>query len=207
MKPREDIYRKTIELYEKLGKKYVEDIAGTDIRELPDFVGLLPRGSRVLDVGCAGGRDSKKFLEAGFEVVGIDLVDVFLEEARKNTPRAKFIKMDLLDLEFPDNHFDGIWAIAVLLHLKKEDIPKALKGFRRVLKSKGILYIRVKRGSGEKYKEERLSDGEKRFFSYFLKNELERFVKNAGFRIISSKIFSDLLGRKNLKWIGLLAEK
>lgn len=207
MKHQKDIYRKTIELYEKLGKKYVEDIAGADIRELPDLVKALPKGGRVLDVGCAGGRDSKKFIEAGFEVIGIDLVDVFLEEARKNVPQAKFIKMDLLNLGFSDNYFDGIWANAVLLHLKKEDTPQALKGFRRVLNSKGKLYISVKRGRGEQYKEERLSGGEKRFFSYFLKNELERFVKNAGFRIISSKIFPDTLGRKDLKCIGLLAEK
>ena len=207
MKPKENIYQKTIELYERLGKKYVEDIASADIRELPDFIEALPKGGRVLDVGCAGGRDSKKFVEAGLEVIGIDLVDVFLEEARKNVPQAKFIKMDLLGLEFPDNHFDGIWANAVLLHLKKEDVPRALKGFNRVLKHKGKLYIGVKRGSGEKYKEERLSGGEKRFFSYFLKNEMEKFVRDAGFRIISSKIFPDTLGRKDLKWIGILAEK
>jgi hypothetical protein len=83
----------------------------------------------------------------------------------------------------------------------------ALKGFYRILGPKGKLYIGVKRGSGEKYKEERLSGGEKRFFSYFFKNELEKFVKNAGFRIVSSKIFPDSLGRKDLKWIGLLSEK
>lgn len=207
MESKEDIYKKTVELYEKLGKKYIEGIAGAVIRELPDFIILLPRGGKVLDVGCAGGRDSKKLVEAGFEVTGIDLVNVFLEEARKNVPQAKFIKMDLLELEFPGNYFDGIWAEAVLLHLKKEDIPRALKGFYRILRPKGKLYIDVKRGSGEKYKGERLSGGEKRFFSYFLKNEFEKFVKDADFRIVFSKILPDSLGRKDVKWIGIWAEK
>jgi ubiquinone/menaquinone biosynthesis C-methylase UbiE len=108
MKSEEDTYKKTIELYEKLGKKYLEDIAGVVIRELPNFMRALPKGGKVLDVGCAGGRDSKKLVEAGFEVTGIDLVNVFLEEAEKNVPQAKFIRMDLLNLEFPDNYFDGI---------------------------------------------------------------------------------------------------
>lgn len=207
MESKENTYQKTIEIYEKLSKRYIKDIAGTNIKQLPDFVKLLPKVSRVLDVGCAGGRDSKKFIKAGFEVVGIDLVDVFLKEAKKSVPQAEFIKMDLLNLKFSDNYFDGIWANAVLLHLKKEDIPQALKGFHRILKPKGKLYVSVKRGRGEKHKEEKLSGENKRFFSYFLKNELEGFIKNAGFKIISSNIFPDSLGRQDLKWIGVLLEK
>lgn len=207
MKSKEDKYRKTIELYERLGKRYIENVAGVTIKEFPDFVKLLPKCGRVLDVGCTAGRDSLKFVQEGFEVVGIDLVDVFLKEARKSVPQAKFLKMDLLELNFSKDHFDAIWANAVLLHIAKKDIPNALKGFYRVLKPGGKLHIGVKRGKGEKYKEEWLSGGEKRFFAYFFKNELEKFVKEAGFKIISSKIFPDELGRKDTKWIGILAEK
>lgn len=192
-----------------MGKNYTESIAGANIAKLSDFIKILTqaKGGKILDVGCAGGRDSKKLTEAGFEVTGIDLVEVFLEIARISVPAANFIKMNLLNLGFPDDYFDGIWANAVLLHLRKQDVPIALNNFYRVLKCGGKLYIGVKRGRGEKYVEERLSGGEKRFFSYFYKNEFEDFLRNAGFRLISSTMSSDSLGRNSLKWIELLAEK
>jgi SAM-dependent methyltransferase len=41
----------------------------------------LPEGSRVLDVGCGGGRHARALKQAGFEVVGIDLSPDLLTEA------------------------------------------------------------------------------------------------------------------------------
>ncbi|TSC74979.1 MAG: methyltransferase type 11 [Parcubacteria group bacterium Gr01-1014_30] len=202
-----DIYKRTIQTYEKLGSKYTKGIKNIKVKEFPEFVKILPKGGRVLDIGCATGRDSKRFLQKGFKVVGIDLVDSFLREARSDMPQAKFIKMDLFNLNFPSNYFDAVWANAVLLHIKKKDIPKALKGFYKILKSKGKLHIRVKQGKGARYKAERLSVGEKRLFVYFSSSELERLVKKAGFSIIITRIFPDELRRKDVKWISLWAEK
>ena len=90
-------YKKTIEAYVKLGEKYLGH--GKTAREFPEFIKLLPKGGRVLDVGCAGGRDSKRFTQKGFKVIGIDLVDLFLKIARKNVPKAKFIKGNILDFK------------------------------------------------------------------------------------------------------------
>ena len=36
------------------------------------FISLLPAGGKVLDAGCGSGRDSKAFLEQGFEVTAFD---------------------------------------------------------------------------------------------------------------------------------------
>jgi len=207
MKSRGNKYKKTIELYKKLGEKYIKDIKKFTPKEFPGFVKLLSKGNRVLDVGCAGGRDSKKFIRKGFKVIGVDLVDSFLKEARKTVPEAKFIKMDVCKLKFPKNYFDAIWANAILLHIKKKDIPKALKGFFKILKPGGKLHIRVKKGTGRGYKKEKLSGGKKRLFTYFLKDELEKSVEKTNFKIISSKIFPDDLGRKEIKWISIWAEK
>lgn len=207
MRAKKDRYKSSIELYEELGKDYIKDIDKITPKEIYDFMKLLPKGGRVLDVGCASGRDSRTFAQEGFRVVGIDLVDLFLREARKKVPQAKFIKMDLLNLKFPKNYFDAVWAHAVLLHIKKKDIPKVLKGFYNILKPGGKLHIRVKEGKGVGYKKEKLSGGKKRLFTYFLKDELEIFVKKAGFKIISSKFFPDELKRKDVTWIGVWAEK
>lgn len=198
---------KTTKIYRKLGKQYLRRIKDITPKEIYDFMKLLPKGGRVLDVGCAGGRDSERFAQKGLQVIGIDLVDAFLEEARKAVPEGKFVKMDMRELEFPENYFDGIWANAVLLHLSKKDVPKVLKNFYKVLRSNGKLHIRVKRGEGTGYEKDKLSGGEERLFVYFQKDELEELVKAAHFRIIASRILPDESGRREVSWVSLWAEK
>jgi ubiquinone/menaquinone biosynthesis C-methylase UbiE len=202
-----DKYRQTIAVYKKLGKEYLNNIAGLRVKGIEEFIKLLPRGGNVLDIGCAGGRDAKIFVSRGLNVTGIDLVDAFLKTARRYVPGAKFIKMDLRRLKFPKNSFDAIWANAVLVHIYKQDLLQVLKGFYRVLKPRGKLHIRMKKGRGARAVAEKLSLYEKRIFVYVSKAELERLVKKADFKILQSKLFPDELGRKGVKWIGIHAEK
>jgi ubiquinone/menaquinone biosynthesis C-methylase UbiE len=204
---KKDRYKETIEVYEKLGEKYIQDVAGVTPYGFNEFVETLPKNALVLDVGCAGGRDSKRLTERGFNVIGIDLVDEFLEHAQADVPGADFYKMDLLELDFPSNSFDAIWACAVLLHIKKKDISKALAGFHKVLKRNGKLCIAVKEGRGVEYKIDKLSDGQKRMFTYFSESELRKSLEKSGFKISFSKIFSDPLGRQDVKWIVVIVEK
>ena len=115
--------------------------------------------------------------------------------------------MDLLDIKLPENYFDGIWACAVLLHVEKKDMLKALKSLHKVLKTGGVLNIRVKRGRDLKTVVDKLSQGKERRFTFFFKYELENYVKKAGFSIVKSRIFPDEAKRKNVKWISLSAVK
>ncbi len=202
-----DKYKQTIEVYEKLGKSYLKQIERLKVTGIDVFMKGVPKGGRILDVGCAGGRDSKIFANNGFKVTGIDLVEAFLREARKKVRRAKFIKMDVRKLKFPEKYFDAVWANAVLVHIYKQDIPQALKSFYKVLKSGGRLHIRMKKGKGMKEVSEKLSLYKKRIFIYLSEVELEKLVKKAGFKILKSKLYPDELGRKEVKWIGILAEK
>ena len=45
----------------------------------------LPKGARVLDLCCGGGRHTKALIDAGFDVVGIDLSETLLSLAREET--------------------------------------------------------------------------------------------------------------------------
>lgn len=200
-------YKKTIEAYQALGKRYIENAANINLHALEDFMKLLPKGGRVLDAGCFGGRDSKKFADAGFEVTGIDLADVFIEEARKYVPQAKFMKMDILEMNFEESYFDGVLAQAVLLHLERSDVPRALKNFWRVLKPAGKIYVGVKEGKGfEMAADKELAAGYKRYFTYFKKEEMETYMREAGFKIKFCEFAPDYVGRDK-KWIIIWGEK
>lgn len=199
--------KKTIEVYDRLGAKYLSNIANAQPDEIELFMKELPAGGKVLDVGCSGGRDSKIFADNGFKVTGIDLCKPFLIEARERVPDGVFLEKDLLELDFEAESFDGIWACAVLLHLEKTDVPKALKGFYNILKSDGTMFIGVKQGEGEKQVIDSLSDGNSRYFSFFEKDEIEGLVEGAGFRVVYSEIREDAAGREGVWWIRVIGKK
>ena len=198
---------KTTETYTVLGDKYLEDISNATPPELSDFIKLFPQGSKILEVGTAGGRDAKIFVDAGMDVTGIDMVGDFLNKAKKDVPNANFIQMDVRGMNFPDNSFEGIYANAVLLHLEKKEVPPVLDKFYALLKPEGKLHIRLKEGEGEKEIVEKLSQNHSRFFSFFTQAEVEELLKKSGFKIIRSEEMPDNIGREGLKWISIWGEK
>lgn len=194
-------------VYTQLGKEYLKKIDKSTPPEFKQFIKFLPRRGKILEIGCAGGRDAIKFIKNGFQYTGIDLVDIFLKEARKRAPQGKFIKMDVSKLKFPKIYFDAIWANAILLHLTKKDILQVLKKMHEVLKYKGKLHLRLKQGKGTADIKEKLSGNKARRFTFFQKREIANLLKRAGFNVIFSKIVPDDLGRKNVKWIIIWGEK
>lgn len=200
-------YQKTIDVYNTLGRKYYSDSLKVTPPERESYAKILPKGANLLEVGCGGGRDAKYFVKKGFKVTGIDASNVFIDIAKKEAPKANFSVMDILKLDFPKESFDAIWAQAVLLHLKRKDVSKALRNMYKVLKPDGYAYINVKKGKGEAYVAEKLSGGHERFYTYFSKKEVIDLMKNQGFEIIHSSLRPDPHGRKDVTWISVWGQK
>lgn len=200
-------YKTTIDVYNKLGRKYLNDSLKVVPPERDLFTSLLPKGAHILDVGCGGGRDAKFFIKKGFKVTGIDMSSVLINIAKKEVPKANFKVKDILKLDFPVNSFDAIWGEAVILHLKRKDVSKAIKNLYKVLKPGGFLYLSVKKGKGEAYVKEKLSGGHERFYTYFTKKELVDLCKKQGLKVTHSKIWSDLYKRKGLVWVSVYGQK
>lgn len=150
--------------------------------ELGKFALLLSRGAHILDVGCGAGIPTgRNLVQKGFTVTGIDLSDTMLELARKNVPEAKFIKMDMNEIKFNNNTFDGIVSVYALFHVPKQNHSAIFKKFYEILKTGGIIMINT--GVSE-------SEGTSNFFgvpmfwsNYNPKDTLQ-LVKDAGFSII-----------------------
>ncbi len=200
---KKDVVEKTIETYEATADDFAKehfDIA--EIKTIVDVFIKYLKGKKILDIGCGPGRDSKYFLENGHEVTGIDATASFIKIAAKNVPAAKFFKMDMRKLDFPENSFDGIWACASFLHIPKSEAKDTLIGFARILKPRGILYISVKQGTEEKFVEKEEYQGLTKFFAFYTEAEFKRLVESCGFKIL--KIFLD---KKKDTWINVFATK
>ena len=99
---------------------------------------LAPQGS-ILDFGCGSGRDSKAFLDRGYDVESMDGSEALCRLASKTIGKeVKFRKFQ--ELEGKDL-YDGVWACASILHLSMADLEDVMKRIYQALKPKSIWYF------------------------------------------------------------------
>jgi len=102
-------------------------------------VGEDLKGKKILDIGCASGKSSVLFADAGAEVCGIDISPMLIGQARQiwgeRGDKVNFSIGDSEKLEFPDNTFDVCYFAGVLHHLPDRR-PTIAEAFR-VLKEGG----------------------------------------------------------------------
>ena len=115
------------------------------VHELVKWSGLdtLPKGSRILDVGCGIGGSSRILAKYyGFNVTGITISPAQVKRARELTPNqlnCDFQVMDALDLKFEDGLFDGIWSVEAGAHMN--DKTKFADEMLRTLRPGGYLAL------------------------------------------------------------------
>ena len=111
--------------YDQLGERYLawSSLIENDPRArfVCEFAHQLRPGARVLDLGCGPGIPSTHELSERFEVVGVDISEIQLEHARKNVPRARFVRADATELAFPERVFDGVAALYAMSHVPREE--------------------------------------------------------------------------------------
>jgi ubiquinone/menaquinone biosynthesis C-methylase UbiE len=98
-----------------------------------------PSGGRVLEIGCGLGH-LLGWLSDRYQVVGSDVNEWALEQARTNVSQGEFLLLDAQDLSvFPDGHFNIVIAKHVVEHLPQPD--QAVREIGRVLAPGGLLVL------------------------------------------------------------------
>ena len=59
-------------------------------RDLPDLLRQHVRGTRALDFGCGTGRSSRYLRSQAFEVIGVDVSESMLDQARARDPQGDY---------------------------------------------------------------------------------------------------------------------
>jgi ubiquinone/menaquinone biosynthesis C-methylase UbiE len=137
------------DVYNTHGKQYHESrTSGTgrltnEHIDMPATMSLLPEdlsSVHVLDAGCGSGVYARALAKAGAQVTAVDVSDVMIDLARKDTdPQAtiEYSMSSLYELDFADQTFDAIISTYVLENVEKIDV--VLKHFYRLLKPGGIV--------------------------------------------------------------------
>lgn len=106
-------------------------------KELKIFLDLLDKkdGEKILELGCSDGWLTKHL----GSVIAIDTSKDMLSITQKKNPKAVVLEADMFKIPFDDNTFDKVITMRVWNHLNEEDLRKALKEVKRVLKPNGNL--------------------------------------------------------------------
>jgi SAM-dependent methyltransferase len=174
----------TLHFYSEFAPTYVARSADGASRHLPAFLQSLPAGSRILELGCGGGRDARAMIAAGHHVEPTDGVPEIARQAEEllKIP-VRVMRFEELDAS---EAYDAIWANAALLHVPRPALPSILAKIRAALKPGGSHHATYKGGGQEG------RDRHGRYFNYLSADEVvEMYHRSGAWEILS---VTDYLG-------------
>ena len=137
-------------------------------RQSQTFAKLLPEGGTVLDAGCGSGRDTRALRALGLQVSSMDASAALAREAEAflGTPVEvlRHQEMEAVDT------YDGIWAMATLLHVPRSELGDVFRRYARALHEGGIMLASFKVGDADG------ADSMGRWFTKFTQETLLTFL-------------------------------
>jgi len=191
----------TLQYYNDNAKEFctnTRDAALTDIQD--KFLGFLRSGDKILDLGCGAGRDTKYFLQQGFDVEAVDGSEELCKLAAEYTGIA-VNQMLFQDLSCK-NIYNGVWACASILHLTYDELKDMLLKVTRALKAGGVFYMSFKYGENEGFRNGR-------YFTDMTEDKIRRLYRNIDTLSIKEMwITTDVRpGRGQEKWLNVISIK
>lgn len=191
---------KTLDYYNQNAVSFVQGTVSVDFKETQNKFLQSLAGRKVLDFGCGSGRDTKYFIESGYDVTAIDGSEELCKSA------SAYTGIQVKNMLFQDLNevgcYDGIWACSSILHLPKDELKIVTKKMSRALKPNGIIYTSFKYGEFE---------GERngRYFTDFTIETFTEFIQDIeDLKLDEYWITGDVRpGRGEEKWLNIILQK
>jgi len=147
----EEIAARTLAHYDEGARAFWEGTRDHDVSQniaaLLDHIQASPP-FEVLDFGCGPGRDLMTFRQLGHHATGLEGSAQLAAMARRHSG-CEVLEQNFLRLDLPGEHFDGVFANAVLFHIPRQELPRILRQLHAALKPNGVLFSSNPRGDGQ----------------------------------------------------------
>ena len=178
--------------YDNLGNQYREHFEKEKNIHYQKWLGIIKNsiqpGNRIIELGCADGIPTAKFLSQYYQYLGIDISSKQIEIAKNNVPNGDFIEADMSNLEFPNNEFSGIIALYSIIHLPISEQPNLLRSIYSWLKPRGIFMCILGAESWTGTEEDWIKPGVKMYWSHEDANTYKKWFEELGFILLESYI-------------------
>lgn len=180
-----DPYKETFHTWNKLASAYRERFMDFDLYHgtYDAFCGLLPKGAKVLELGCGPGIIGKYLYSkrSDLRLLLTDVAPNMVEAAQAEVPEARAKVLDVRDLASLNENFDAVVAGFVLPYLTIKDIEKLMDSMRKILQPKGLLYLSFVPGEMADSGFIKGSTGDRTFFWFYSEKEIQRLLKKYNF--------------------------
>lgn len=191
----------TIDYYNLNAENFIENTQNVDMHLVQNrFLRLLDENASILDFGCGSGRDTRYFLDKGYQVTATDGSAELCRRARVFTgievKEMMFEELDEIDT------YDGIWACSSILHLPKIELLPVICKMCMALKDSGVIYTSFKYSDFEGVRNGR-------YFTDFTEDSFKKFIAKIPELTIEDYWITDDVraGRSDEKWLNLILRK
>jgi len=104
---------------------------------------------KILEIGCGSGMLARRFLDNGYDYLGLDLFNEMLDIARSEVHSDNFIQCDMRNVSF-DQSFDAVLITgrSIAYVIENQGILDTLTGIHKSLKDNGLLVFGVFEANG-----------------------------------------------------------
>jgi SAM-dependent methyltransferase len=166
------------------------------------FLKHVPKGGKIVDLGCGTGRWARTFIDKGYDVIALDGAENMVALAKKQfgvTAKLCLYEDFLLS---ETEQADAIWAMSSLVHYPPEALQVILRHIARSLKVGGVLYTSFKpKGFGHRA-------GDTRYFNQFTPESFNTFLKSVEeFALVEPVWQSASQEGPKFEWLNVLLRK
>ncbi len=165
----------TLAVYDVKIDDYLRLTQAPPSKSLLAFIKSIPKGGRVLDLGCGPGFAAAAMARHGCNVEAIDGSAEMVAAASK--PSGVIARQATFNELPAQATYYGIYANFSLLHAKRADFNRHIQACYAALHPGGTFHLAMKLGTGEK------RDALGRFYTYYTAKELKHILTQAGFTL------------------------
>jgi 2-polyprenyl-3-methyl-5-hydroxy-6-metoxy-1,4-benzoquinol methylase len=184
-----ELDKSIIDLYTRKGKSWArlrkKESSLYERAWLDRFLGAIPTGGTILDLGCGCGRPiAQYFVEQGYQVVGVDTSPDLIEMAQASFPLHTWLLSDMRTVQLC-RQFNGLLAWDSFFHLSHRDQRAIFSKFAEHTASGGALMFTSGPSHGESIGE---LEGEPLYHASLDPSEYRRLLDTAGFHVIAHEV-------------------